>query len=383
MLRRETISTTPGRLAKHMPARVRSAAQRLTTTDRRILGLWAGAHLALAVIAWMTSWINSTRSIYTALLGTYDQWDAGWYQTIGAHGYFSGQSRAPDAYVFLPGEPAVLALAHLLVRDWAAAEWLTALIAGGVALVCLGRLGGEKAGLYLLTAPAAMYLMVGYSESLFLALALPAWMAARRRDWQVAALLAAFAGAVRVDGLFLIAGLLVMALTGPRGRRLRSAAWMSLALAGPASYEMYLRIGSGSWTAWLTGNEAWGLHYVGPWQSLKGTWGMAFGPGLKPAAAAMFQLEIACMAVAVALTLWLLWRRQWPEAVYCGLAVAALGTTAYYQSVPRALLVMWPLYIILARAAARRPWVGQVYLWVSAPLAVITAVYFFLGVWAV
>jgi hypothetical protein len=66
-----------------------------------------------------------------------------------------------------------------------------------------------------------------------------------------------------------------------------------------------------------------------------------------------------------------------------GLAFATLGAVTYYQAVPRALLVCWPLYLLVARAAERRPWIGQLYLRVCVPLAVMVAVYFYLGKWGI
>lgn len=330
----------------------------------------------------MSSWIAGQGGGYRGLLGIYGQWDYVWYQNVGAHGYFSGRSFGSADQAFLPGFPLALAAVHLVARNWVLSGLLVSLVAGGVALVCIGRLGGERAALYLLTAPAAMYLIVGYSESLFLALALPAWMAARRRDWPLAGVLAALAGLGRVNGLFLIAALLVAAVTSERGRRLRATAWASLGLVGPAAYVSYLWAGTGSPTAWFTASDAgWGLHHVWPWSAWKTTWNLAFGSVLPPDRAAMFQIEIACVLVAWILTLVLLYRRDWAEAVYCGLAAAVLSCTTYYQAVPRAVLIMWPLYVLVARAAEKRPWVGQVYLWLCAPLAVVVAVYFFIGKW--
>lgn len=370
--------------ARGLCRRVRASSRRLTAADRCVLGLWTGAHVAVAVIAWMSAWIAGQRGFYTPLLGIYGQWDFVWYRDIAAHGYFSGHSPGAAGDVFLPGYPAVLAAVHLVVRSWIVSGLLVSLVAGGVALVCIGRLGGVRAALYMLTAPAAMYLVVGYSESLFLALALPAWMAARRRNWPLAGLLTAFAGLVRVNGLFLGAALICAALASERGGRLRAAGWACLGALGPGLFEVYLWAGSGSWTAWLAANRnGWGLHFVGPWKSFTTTWNMAFGHVLAPDRAAMFQIEIACMAAGVALALLLAWRRAWPEAAYCALTFAALGTSTYYQSVPRALLVSWPLYLLLARASGRRAWIGQIYLWACAPLAAIAAAYFFLGQWAV
>jgi hypothetical protein len=354
---------------------------RLSPRERRVLAQWGVAHIALAAICWATAWMKGRPSLYQALVGNYAQWDVNWYQGIAAHGYFSGRGPGPNSVAFFPGYPALLAAVHLVVRDWTIAGLLISAAAGATALICMVRLAGERAALYLLIAPAAVYLMVGYSEALFLALALPAWMAARRRDWRAAAAFAAYAGLVRVTGLFLIAALLAAAATSERGRRLRAVAWISVAAVGPSLYEVYLRAGSGSWTAWFTASRnGWGLHFVGPWTSLKDTWNWAFGGGVPPGPAVMYQIEIVFMAVAAALTAVLLRRRQWPEALYCGLAVVTLGTSTYYQSVPRAVLLMWPLYVLVAQTARHRPWVGQMYAWLSGALALLVAVFFFLGI---
>jgi hypothetical protein len=93
--------------------------------------------------------------------------------------------------------------------QWAAAHLALFVLAWAAAWV-----------LYLLTMPAAIFLMVGYAECLFLALAIPAWHAATQGRWWRAAVLAGLAGLVRVDAVFLIISLAVMALTGPRTQAL-------------------------------------------------------------------------------------------------------------------------------------------------------------------
>jgi len=146
--------------------------------------------------------------------------------------------------------------------------------------------------------PAAVFLMVGYAECLFLALAVPAWHAAVRGRRARAVLLAALAGLVRPDGAFLVAALVVMALTGPRGQRLVNAGRACCALVGPAEYEMYLRAVTGSWDAWAKAEQAgWGLHLVTPLKALKTTWWAAFGHPFSAAYGFEFQLELAAVAV--------------------------------------------------------------------------------------
>ncbi len=74
-------------------------------------------------------------------------------------------------------------------------------------------------------------------------------------------------------------------------------------------------------------------------------------------------------------------RRRWAEAVYVGLGVGALATSTYYLSVDRATLLWFPLWLLLAGATARRPWLHAAYLSTAAPLSVVLALAFTSGRW--
>ena len=52
------------------------------------------------------------------------------------------------------------------------------------------------------------------------------------------------------------------------------------------------------------------------------------------------------------------------------------------QSVPRSLLLLWPVWCGLAVVAARRAWVGQLYLAVSVPVAAMIGLLFMNNYWA-
>ena len=355
----------------------------LSPDDWAALGMWAAAHLTLFVLGWAAAWVYRATPSHAPLTGVFEHWDAALLRNIAQYGYFSPHSTANNT-VFFPGYPMALAAVHLILRNWVLAELVLSGIAGCFVVVSLSRLaGGRRAVLYFLTAPAAICLMVGYTESLFLAFAIPAWHAAARGRWWRAALLAGLSGLVRPDALFLIPALAVMALTGPRGSRLVNAAKACCALAGPAAYEIYLTVHTGTWEAWSKAYQAgWDLHLVTPVQALKTTWWAAFRHPFSAAYAFEFQLELATMAVMILVTLaFLVWHR-WPEAVYCGLAVLALGTQTWYQGSPRTLLVLFPVWIALARLDARWTWVRYVYLSVSAPLAVVVGLLFLSYQWA-
>jgi hypothetical protein len=351
--------------------------------DRAALGMWAAAHLALFTLAWAAAWVYRAPPSHAPLTGVFEHWDATLLRSIAEHGYFSPHSTANNT-VFFPGYPMTLAAAHLLLRNWVLAELVVSGIAGCFVVVSLSRLaGGRRAVLYLLTAPAAIVLMVGYTECLFLAFAIPAWHAAARGRWWRAALLAGLSGLVRPDAVFLIPALAVMALTGSRGRRLANSAKACCALAGPAAYEIYLTVRTGTWEAWVKAQQAgWDLHLVTPVQALKTTWWAAFRHPFSAADAFEFQLELAAMAAMVLAALAFLWWHRWPEAVYCGLPALALGTQTWYQACPRTLLVLFPVWIALAGLDARRTWIRYVYLSVSAPLAAVVGLLFLSYQWA-
>ncbi len=354
----------------------------LSPDDRAALGMWAAAHLALFVLAWAAAWVYRVTPDHKPLTGVLEHWDAVLLRNIAEHGYFSLHS-IPHDIAFFPGYPLALAAVHLILRNWVLSELVLSAAAGCFAVVSLARLAsGRRAVLYMLTAPAAIFLMVGYAECLFLALAIPAWHAAARGRWWRAALLAGLSGLVRPDAVFLIVALAVMALIGPRGSRLSNAAKACCALAGPAAYQIYLTVHTGSWRAWAKAKQAgWDLHLVTPVQALKTSWWVAFRHPYSAAYAFGGQLELAAMAVMVLATLAFLRWHRWPEAVYCGLAAAALGTQTWYQSCPRTLLILFPIWIALAMLEAQRPWVRYVYIGVSAPTAAVVGLLFLTYQW--
>lgn len=96
----------------------------------------------------------------------------------------------------------------------------------------------------------------------------------------------------------------------------------------------------------------------------------------------MWQAELLAMLAGLAVLVVLTVRRRWPEALYIGLTLWALGTSYWYTSVPRSTLLWWPLWIGLASWSLRRPQVWTAYLCIAAPLATTVAITFLTGRWA-
>lgn len=77
----------------------------------------------------------------------------------------------------------------------------------------------------------------------------------------------------------------------------------------------------------------------------------------------------------------LLATRRWGEAVYAGLGVTTFLISARYYTAPRAAMLWFPLWLLLARTTQRRPWMHGAVLAVSAPLMAVMLIGFTTPVW--
>jgi hypothetical protein len=366
---------------------------RLSAADRTALAIWLVSRCAVLALTWPAAYImRGGAKQPQSWLSLWQNWDAVRLQAIAQYGYFGPAGHPlPDQVAFFPGFPIVLAAVHLAVRNWTVSGLLVSLLAGAVAAVALSRIAerhyqpgtGSRAVWFLVASPAAIFLAAGYTEALFLAASLTSWLAARERRWATAALLAGAACVIRVNGLFLGAALVAEILARAGRDRLRALALLTAALIPVACYELYLKVRTGSWLAWQHAEtQGWQRQLTNPLDTFRTTWRAGFGHQFSAPVSFAFQLEIAAVAAGLAVTVVLLWRRRWPEAVYCGLTIGALATSIWYESVPRALLALWPLWCGLAVLAARRRWAGPLYLCLSVPVAAAIGILFLTGHWA-
>ncbi|RPK61319.1 Mannosyltransferase (PIG-V) [Streptomyces sp. ADI96-02] len=405
------MSAAPSRLRPSAPTPVHRSALR----ERPAAGLRAGSRRADRDVLWLYLlsragvWATAycARWLFPAdrdarrpapVLSTFEQWDWGHYLRIAREGYFPGsagpwQSGWDNREAFFPGFPLTLRAVHAVVPSWTAAGLLISFAAGAVAVLALARIArlhlpetiaDRRAVLLLLCSPCAVFLAVGYTEALFLALALPAWLAAQRGDWRLAAILTALATTVRVSGLFLAAAVaLHFLLTARADRPWRAWPWLALPALPVAAFTGFLHARTGDWMAWQHAQErGWYRAFHPPWETWANTWRDAFDRTRTTDYAFMFQAELAALAVGVLLCGLLLLRRRWPEALYVGLSLCALGTSYWYTSIPRATLLWWPLWIALAGWSLRGPRFLVAHLCLAAPVTTVFALAFFTGRWA-
>jgi hypothetical protein len=220
-----------------------------------------------------------TQALADPLLAPLARWDAVWYLRVADSGYGESEARA----AFFPLYP-------LLVRGLAepfgaspaallAAAYVVALGAFMGALTLLYRLVSLELGrplarptlLLLAVFPAALYFGAPYAESLFLALSVGAFYAARTGRWAWAGTCVAAAAATRNSGVLLMLPLLIL-WWDSRDRRPGDAAWVFLAPLGLAAYALYLGLAEGDALRFLHAHEAWyrelSVPLAGAWQGL-------------------------------------------------------------------------------------------------------------------
>lgn len=357
--------------------------------DKAALAVWSGWRLAVLVLGAALAGLIEAGTDAPSWYERWYRWDAVHYVGIARAGYVGEPTGVPNE-AFLPGLPLLMRAGAGLGLTEVAVGAGVSLVASAVAAVALARVaerlvpgtGGWTVLVWLL-APTSVFLAAPYTEALFLALALPAWMAAQDRRWWLAGTLAALAATVRVSALFLLVALLVQWWVDGR-RRLRDVSWLGLAVVPVSVTVLVQHAATGSWLAWWEAQTSpeWSRSTRPPWETAQNTWDAAFAGTVAEGYVWPFRLELVAMLLGLAATAWCVRRRWWGEATFMGLNVAAFAFSYWYLSVPRAALLWWPLWVGVATVVRGRPVVRAAWLGVSGALAAAWALAFLSGRWA-
>ncbi len=287
--------------------------------------------------------------------------DSVWYLGIAAEGYHAHPiSGAYNDWVFFPLFPILTRLASVVtLGDVALAGVLVSNAAFAVAIALLYRLsiphlgheGSLRAATYLAVAPGAVAFAMAYSDSLFLALALGAFLAAGTRRYKLMGVLYGLAALTRLPGI--VVGLpLLLVMTANDGRRPRLS-WLCLTLGPLALLAFYTYL----W--WLTGDPLANLHGQSAWDE----------PRLSPLQGGSIEtrgspLFLVLAAVLLAYTFLFVYfrtdRMPVPHAAYAILALATIIPSGRILSAPRYLAAAWPFSWTLANR--RSSWFQQAWL---------------------
>lgn len=331
----------------------------------------------------------------TAFTDLWMQWDTNWYASIAQSGYgvpniesFNG-IHGDFQYngAFFPGLPFLMWVGGLVGLSPAGTGLIVSLFASLIAAFALGRLTEDVGGrpewgvAAWFLAPTAVFLAAPYTEALFAAFAFWAWVHGRRGQWIAAGVLAGCAAVVRSNALFLAIALLVLFFVS-RSRDWRKAPALLLPFVVTLGYFAYLRTLTGSWTTWFDIQRVhWDRHLVDPWTAAVNTYNMIWTFTGTGAPSSRFVSELVAMAILVAFTVVVLVRRWWGEAAYLVVTGVSLGTSTWYYSIPRMLVVLFPIWMVLGLWLTRYRWSRWVYVIVAVPALVFVVVRYTQGQW--
>jgi hypothetical protein len=337
------------------------------------LAIWIAAVLAFA---WFepnrhpnaNRWDNEFLHDLGWLTDVWARWDSGWFLRIAEHGYVSAPEGAAAFFPLYPGLVGIVG--RLLAGHYVLAGILVSLAAALAAFVLLHRLaearlgadGARRAVLYLALFPTSLFLQAVYSEALFLALALGAFLLAERGRWLPAGVVTGLALLTRPAGLALLPALALLAWR----RRERPRALAALAVAGGlfALFPLFLWLRLGDALAFARSQAGWNRE-LSPLGPLGGLWdgvrAVATGDvplGATPLHAHAVNVEsLAFLVLFAALTV-VVWRRFGaPYGLFAALSLALPLSVPSERwpllSLPRFGLVVFPFFLALAAVGGR------------------------------
>jgi hypothetical protein len=350
--------------------------------------------------------VDHLGAVRDALAAPFARWDSVWYLTIARHGYSAGPSAA-----FFPLYPLLVAGVGALGPGLLVGGVLVSLSALLVALWLLWRLTELELGaaapdvadlavFAVALSPMSFFFGAVYSESVYLALSLGAFLSARQERWARAGMLGAMAAATRSSGLLLIVALVALWLEqrrpGTRWARWptsravapatprrachpgrRALWWIGLVPLGLLAYLGWLAVHGLDPLAPFSSQQDWFRHFSGPIggvragaraafagarQLLSGQTRTVYYPlaGGDPMIAAWHNVMLfGFLLAAIPLLIGALRRLPLAYGVYAlaaiCLAVSYPVTPEPLTSLPRYLVVVFPLPMALALWLARHP----------------------------
>src|SRR5262245_13209879 len=351
--------------------------------------------------------------------GIWDQWDFGYYEKIAEFGY----SGSDGSTAFYPLFPWLLRLVGYVSKSYLAAGLIVSGIASVIAAILLRRAVqldypasvAMRSVWFFLIFPTAYFLHVGYSEGLFLALALACILAARVERWWLAGVLGAFCWMTRAAGAVLVPALAVEAVQqwrvrrrscshGPAGRispangpdvgrplaggafrATRSSwnwQWLWIGIV-PSGFLVYLLINwsvSGDPFAFLqTRKLSFEQSFASPLAGVRQAIRAHYPSPSEAEMVGAQELFFVVLGFVCTIISWIKLRPVYAMWMTGSWILAA--SVSFFRSMPRYTLTMFPIFILFALLGRNRFWAGVLTVW-SLLLFALFALLFVRGEWA-
>lgn len=304
-------------------------------------------------------------------LNIWHRWDAVHYRKLAEVGYSATGEMRP-LMVFYPLFPWLIRFLTYLTDNYVLSIFLISTVASVVAAVLFYNLvsldyprkTAMHAVWFLFIFPTSYFLHIGYTESLFLALAIGCIYAARTGNWMLVGIIGALACMTRANGLVLVPALAVEIAHQYWLTRRLDLRWLWVALV-PLGFGVYLAINAsaaGDAFAFMPiRQEAFYISSAPPWVGVQAAIGQM---GRSPSQAEMLGMQefifialgFVCMVVG--------WFKLRPiYSVWITFTWLLVVSVTFIASVPRYTLTMFPIFILFAILAKRPYWLAVITFW--------------------
>lgn len=349
-----------------VPVLAASVTRSVPSLLGRLVLLCLGVRVGLEAIG-LASLAFHDQPVWPNALDLWNRWDAHHYLRLAEVGYVRSSpppnTDDPLYIAFFPLFPLAVYMVSLALQNLVLSALVVsfaASVGAGYFLFRLVALDADEATAWravilLFSFPSAYYLAAPFSEALFLFAVLASVYAARTSHWAGAGIAGALATGTRITGIALAPALLAEVFARRAGVRdhIRRLAWVSLAAAGLLTYLAINQIVHGDPLHFLeVQRKHWfqGLTY--PWEPVLGAARALLAGGNDYTFTFIYTGIVAGVIVALPLLLLTVRRLRLPDVLYGWAGFLLMMSAAWLVSLPRYLLVLYPLFVVGA-------WLGR------------------------
>ena len=319
-------------------------------------------------------------------LELWNRWDALHYQSLAQFGY---NTNPPIKMTFYPFYPGCVRLIAQIIGDYLLSAFVVSAIASVFAAILLRRLVrldfsdeiARRAVCFFLIFPTAYFLHIGYTESLFIALALATILAARTGRWGLASALGACCWMTRPMGIAILPTLGIEALHQWWATKRWDWRWVSIAFV-PLGFGVFLLL---NWQT--TGNpfffvqvrEGFAIFASWPWESIRNAIGNLQRVPSEGEMVGAQELYFTLLGLICIVLCWIKLRPAY--AMWATGNWALFASATFLSSAPRYCLPLFPIFIFFALISSNRFWKMALTMWSLLFLALFSSL-FVRGWWA-
>lgn len=316
------------------------------------------------------------------------KWDSGFYLEIAKSGYFFDQAKNLYNTAFFPLYPLLIKIFSYVFQSPVISGIIISTFATLGACFFLYKLAKiEFSGLpgegqetftslrtifYFLIFPTAIFLASIYTESLFIFLAVACLYFARTRRFAIASSFGFFAALTRPIGIILFLVLILEFFEQHNfswkdirkfgNSEITKLLWLLLIPAGLGCYMLFLWIKFKNAFIFMQAQTAWdrkiGFDFWAMWVDLKNHVHDVFQPSHNFAFSLRNDFEFFFFIAFLILSIIVFFRLRKSYGLYCFLALLIPFLTGSLISMTRFTLVLFPIFILLAKFTIKREWLN-------------------------